>query len=137
MEKSTEKVLLEPDPQIGPPLSLPPICTSVRRSEIPTSKSEIEICRKPVLQHNKKRKRLEFVNEHPLENVKKKQKFEITEYPNNPRKFIPFDTYKLQNKTQKKCGKYNNGHWTAEEHEKFLEGLRVCGYGKWREISEK
>lgn len=38
--------------------------------------------------------------------------------------------------TQSPKQKINDGQWSEDEHKRFLEGLRVCGKGKWRAIAD-
>jgi len=39
--------------------------------------------------------------------------------------------------SDRKVDGINDGPWTDQEHEDFLTGLKECGSGKWRDISEK
>jgi SHAQKYF class myb-like DNA-binding protein len=38
---------------------------------------------------------------------------------------------------EKPDGSGKVGRWTKEEHKRFLEGLRICGKGKWKKIAEE
>jgi SHAQKYF class myb-like DNA-binding protein len=74
----------------------------------------------------------------------KRKSEEVTQDENKKRELV-FKGFTMEPQSKRikfvnsdrKVDGINDGPWTEQEHEDFLIGLKECGSGKWRDISEK
>lgn len=53
------------------------------------------------------------------------------------RRFIVYDGIQKKSHNCINVGVYKKGRWSKDEHERFLEGIRRLGKGRWAEIAER